>query len=335
MNNLSSRTGSKRNLFLIFGGLGIIAISTYFICNKKSKKIIQHVDQRPKVSEEGHKITFPPTSPGLQQIEVSKFNKTSEFISVGAPARIIASVSSSVGNRGRIVLFESPEINTLYANYQQSRNSLNRTSKNLARIKDMYQNQVATMKDMIEAETDYGNAKAEFSETEGKLRALGFNPVELGSVKSNTIILISDIPESDLVNVSKGKQVKITFTSFPNEKFVGRSDAVGDNVDPLTRTVKVRVSMPNKGNQFKPGMYAHIEFSEKGNASAVIPYTSIVTVEGNTYVFVQTEPGVFVRRKIVLGSSGIDKVGVISGLEIGEDVVTKGAILLKGLSFGF
>ncbi|NUM42438.1 MAG: efflux RND transporter periplasmic adaptor subunit [Leptospiraceae bacterium] len=333
--NTSMKNNSKQKWVFILGGLLLVIIATYFLCHKKARKNTPNSLTRPQVTDNGQKISFLPGSNGLQQIEVSKFDKTSEFISVGAPGRIIASVSSSLGGRGKIILFESPEINTLYANYQQSRNALNRSSKNLTRIKDMYANQVATMKDMIEAETDYGNARAEFSETEGKLRALGFNPVELGSVKTNTIILISDIPESDLINVSNGKEVKITFTSFPNEVFKGRSDAIGDNVDPLTRTVKVRVSMANKNNQFKPGMYAHIEFSEKGKSNAVIPYTSIVTVEGNTYVFVQTEPGVFIRRKILLGDSGIDKVGVIEGLRIGEDVVTKGAILLKGLSFGF
>jgi len=313
----------------------IFCLIPFFDSCRCAKEKVPPKNFRPTVSADGIKITFHPESPGMKQIQVSKFDKSSDFISIGAPARIIASVASSSSGRGRIVLFESADINTLYAQYLQSRNALNRTSKNLQRIKDMYQNQVATLKDMIEVETEYGNAQAEFAETEGKLRAMGFNPVELGTIRANTVLLISDIPEGNLGAVAKGKSVKIVFTSFPDQKFTGVAAAVGDNVDPLTRTVKVRVAMQNYQNKFKPGMYAHIEFSEKSSSGAVIPFSSVVTVEGNTYIFVQKDPGEFERRQIVLGNSGIDKVGVIKGLEFGEEIVVQGTLLLKGLSFGY
>jgi membrane fusion protein, heavy metal efflux system len=289
---------------------------------------------RPTVTEEGTKIKFDPESPGLKQITVSKFSESGGFITISAPARVIASITSSTSG-GRIVLFESPDINAMYASYQTSRSALNRSTKNLARLQDMYKNQVATLKDIIEAEAAVNSDQAEFSEYEGKLRALGFNPNELQGVATNTVWLICDIPETNMSVIKKGKDVKVYFASFPELKLVGKSEAIGDNVDPLTRTVKMRISLANKDNMFKPGMFAKVELGDESKNIPVIPFTSVITVEGQAYVFVQTSPGEFVRRPVTLGNSGSDNVSVVQGLSSGEEVVTGGAMLLKGLSFGY
>ncbi len=316
------------SIFLII----LLVASTLFFCKKKP--IEQPKNMRPVISEEGLKIKFDPESPGLGQIKVSKFGEGEGFITIAAPSRVIASISTSVSG-GRIVLFESPDINGTYASYQVSKTSLIRASKNLARVQDMFKNQVATQKDIIEAEAAVNSAQAETSEYEGKLRALGFNPSELQFVNSNIVWLICDIPETNMSVIKKGKEVKVHFASFPEQTLKGKADAIGDNVDPLTRTVKVRVSLPNKDGKFKPGMFAKVEFGDEAKDVAVIPFTSVVTVEGQAYVFVQTTPGEFVRRPVVLGNSGSDNVSIVQGLFPGEEVVTGGAMLLKGLSFGY
>lgn len=326
---------TKRNYQILFAIL--IAILAVFIIIKMKKKpeVVNAKLTKPEVLDNGGIIKFPVDSIGLDRIKVAKIEKGSEFITVGAPGRIIASITQSVSGGNQIVLFESADINTLYADYVRSRNSMTRTVKNLNRLKDMFRNQVATEKDIIEAEADANNAKAELAETEGKIRALGFNPAELDRVKKDTVWLISDVPESDLNNVEKGKKVKIKFTSFPELDLKGVAEAIGDNVDPTTRTVKVRIAMSNEKNQFKPGMFAHVEFGDTVGASFVIPFTSIFTVEGNAFAFVQKSPGEFEKRALILGNSDKTKVEVIKGLTWGEEVVVSGTLLLKGLSIGY
>ncbi|MCE9501848.1 MAG: hypothetical protein K8R21_15310 [Leptospira sp.] len=95
--------------------------------------------------------------------------------------------------------------------------------------------------------------------------------------------------------------------------------------------------MPNKGSQFRPGMYAKVEFTDKSSAAGagVLPYMSLVTVESKNYVFVEKSPGEFERREVTIGSSGLDKISIVEGIGKGETVVTTGAMLLKGLSFGY
>jgi multidrug efflux pump subunit AcrA (membrane-fusion protein) len=304
--------------------------------NCKKKEVTPQKNFRPVVSEEGKKILFDPESPGLGQIQVNKFLKDGGFISISAPARVIATISSSLNGGGRIVLFESADLNAIYASYQLSRTSLTRASKNLNRVKDMYKNLVATEKDIIEAEAEVNSSSAEVAEFEGKLRAVGFNPNELQSVASNSVLLISDVPETNMSVIKKGKQVKVKFASFPDLNLTGKADAIGDNIDPVTRTIKVRVVLSNKEGKFKPGMYARVDFGEETVSDiAVVPYSSVITVEGKTYVFVQKTRGEFERREVVLGNSGTDNIAVLQGLFPDEEVVTGGAMLLKGLSFGY
>jgi len=320
--------------FEMTGVMFLLLFSLSLFVSCKKTQVEPPKNYRPVISEEGLKIKFDPESPGLNQIKVSKFGEGEGFITIAAPSRVIASVSTSVSG-GRIVLFESPEINALYASYQMSKTALTRSSKNLARVQDMFKNQVATQKDIIEAEAAVNSDQAEVSEFEGKLRAIGFNPSELQSVFPNTVLLICDIPETNMSVIKKGKEVKVHFASFPDQVLKGKADAIGDNVDPRTRTVKVRVSLPNKESKFKPGMFAKVEFGDEAKDVAVIPFSSVVTVEGKAYVFVQTTPGEFVRRPVVLGNSGSDNVSIVQGLFPGEEVVTGGAMLLKGLSFGY
>ncbi len=322
--------------YYIIGVLAILIIGEFFYSKHKHKEEAKkYAYIKPEVLESGKIIKFPNGSVGIDRIKTAKIEKGSNFITVGAPARIISSITSSMAGGSRIVLFESPELNSLYAQYVRSRNAVTRSVKNLKRLKDMYVNQVATEKDIIEIETEASNSQAELAEAEGKLRALGFNPVELDRVRDNMVWLICDVPEGDLTSISKDNKVRIKLTSFPELSLYGTAEAIGDNVDPTTRTVKVRIAMPNKDNRFKPGMFAHVEFGESLGSSFVIPITSIFTNEGQDYIFVKKGEGIFEKKNVILGNSDREKIEVVSGLTWNEEVVISGTILLKGLSVGY
>jgi len=99
------------------------------------------VDARPSVSADGRAIDFPNGAPGLKAIRSEEMRKGEALMSVIAPARIVASVGPSRLGDGNTVLFESPDVTTLYSQYQQSKANAERTSKNLARVRDMFNNQ--------------------------------------------------------------------------------------------------------------------------------------------------------------------------------------------------
>lgn len=328
-------SSKKLRIVLIVAVAAISASIVSLGFNKSTKKAAVR-PQKAIVHDKGERIEFKENSPGLEIIKSAEIGKEGEFVNVEAPARLIATTAPSVSNGDQIVLFESAELNDLYVGYVHAKNSLNRSRKNLDRIKDMFKHRVATEKDLVEAETEVNNDEAEFAEFEGKLRAVGLNPALLAKAASQTAWIISDVPESQLSNLQKGKRVKVVFSSFPNNEWNGTAEALGDNVDPYTRTVKVRIAIKNEGYRLKPGMFAVVRFPEEtGGNSVVIPFTSVVTIEGKNYVFVEESPGDFFRREVVLGISTRERVNVLEGLTKGDRVVVEGAILLKGLSFGF
>lgn len=332
---------NKKTMNIIMLGAAVlgasIVVTRLYGCkgNSNAEETLPRVPPKAIVAESGMKITFPEGHPGLKLLRTTTAKKGSVLISVSAPARVVASITSAGTDGERIVLFESPDATSLYSQYKQARSNVELAAKNLARVRDMFENRAATAKDLYQAETDEANAHAAKAEFESKLRAAGFNPAELGNVRPGTIWLISDVPETQLNEVQKGEEVDVMFSSFPDKKFVGRADTIGDVVDPITRTVKVRVIMRNPQGKFLPGMFARVDFGDSLNGVIILPPSTVVTVEQEDYVFVETAPGEFHRRQVTLANSSGSQIVVLKGLDDGEKVVTEGAMLLKGLSFGF
>jgi membrane fusion protein, heavy metal efflux system len=290
---------------------------------------------RADVTDNGRTIIFPSASPGLQRIRTVVVKRGSATIPVVTPAHVVASITSGLVTKDKIVLFESPEVTSLYSQYRQARANAERTEKNLARVRDMYESRAATGKDVNDTETEAATTRAAAAESEGKLRELGFNPVELDAVSPGTVWLICDISESLLDEVQQGEEVPIKYASFPNVVFSGHADAVGEVVDPVTRTVKVRVSARNAAGRILPGMFARVDFGDPRDGVVVLTSSAVTTVEGSDYAFVQTGEGRFERRQIMIASSPDTTIVVLKGIEDGDRVVNDGTMLLKGLSFGY
>ncbi|TGL44748.1 efflux RND transporter periplasmic adaptor subunit [Leptospira perdikensis] len=327
----------NRNSLLLLVAIASITFVTVLVyaLNRPAKKVAKP-PEKAIVHEKGERIEFKPGSPGLELVKSRTVGGGGEFVSLESPARIIAATTSSVSSGGKIVIFESAELNDLYVGFVHARNEVYRSRKNLSRIQDMFKHRVATEKDLVEAETSLGNDTAQLAEFEGKLRAQGLDPNKLGNAGNNIAWVICDIPESQIENLKKGRKVKINFNSSPGTDWVGTAQAIGDNVDPITRTAKVRIEIINKHKDLKPGMFGVVRFPEQiaGN-TVVLPYTSIVTVEGTNYVFVEETPLNFHKRQVTLGVSTKESVNITEGVTPGERVVVEGSILLKGLSFGF
>lgn len=290
---------------------------------------------RAVVSENGLRVDFPKDNPGLTLIHAALIEKGKATVSVVAPARVVATIGSTLAGNERTVLFDASDVTSLYSQYRQGRVNADRAARNFTRMKEMYDNHAATAKDLLDAETDAANAKTAMAEFEVKMRALGFNPDELATVPPGTAWMMCDVTESQLPDVQKGEDVDVVFSAYPGSKVIGKADAVGDVVDPITRTVKVRVSVKNPHNKFLPGMYARVDFGDPIENAILLPLAAVVTVEGNDFVFVERSSGSFERRRVTLMKAGEQQVVVLQGVEGGERVVVDGAMLLKGLSFGY
>jgi hypothetical protein len=328
----------KKKILIISIALIVLIGALYFIffgSDGGDKKPDQPVSGKVIVSDDGCKIVFPAGSDGLNRIKSELISRADQMVQVLAPSRIVATVSSSPDGKEKIVLFDSPDLTGLYSQFRQSKINLSLAQKNLARIKEMYESNSATEKDFTQAQSDEANARATFSEMEGRFKAYGFNANEIADTPPGMVWLISDVTEVQLRDVDKGEDVDIYFDAFPEKKLIGKAVAIGDVVDPVTRTIKVRVTMPNHGLNLYPGMFARIDYGDPRISVLSVPVTSLITVEGKDYVFVQTTFNEFVRRNVMLSEPSGSRIIVLNGIKNGEKIVTEGTMLLKGLSFKY
>ena len=289
----------------------------------------------PQVEENGALIRLSPLADtGL--FKIVKVRLGTFRLNLDAPSRVVASLShSKSGSEGPIALFESADLTSLYSSFNQNKANFDKMSRNVERTKDLFAHQAATGKDLGDAQNDWTTANAVLKETESKLRALGFDPGEFQKAAPGQVWMISDISETQIHSLHTGSLVSMEFTSYPGEEFQGKVEAIGEVVDALTRTVKVRISVPNSTHRLRPGMFANVRFGREEKQVICLPPSTVVTVQGHDYLFVCTRPGEFRRREIILGQQSGDSVAIVQGLKVGEVVAVEGAILLKGISFGY
>lgn len=152
--------------------------------------------------------------------------------------------------------------------------------------------------------------------------------------------VIANIPEKDIPYIHQdqlkhGQTVEVIVTAYPGQLFHGKITYVGDVLDAATRTMRLRLELPNPDRKLKPEMYATIRvYSDAEKDVLVVPESSIQRDRDKRFVFVQRDPQSFEVRDVKLGPSSADMVKVLDGLREGESIVTQGAFVLKSELLG-
>jgi cobalt-zinc-cadmium efflux system membrane fusion protein len=168
--------------------------------------------------------------------------------------------------------------------------------------------------------------KGEVVETTEKL----FVIADLSDVWVTAVIPEKDIPYIRPDQTNAEQSVEVLVAAYPGQVFKGRITYVGDVLDPATRTMRLRLELPNPERKLKPAMYATVRvYSEPEPNVLLIPEAAVQRDRDRRFVFVQREPTVFEARDVKLGLSNGHDVRVQDGLLEGESIVTKGAFVLK------
>jgi cobalt-zinc-cadmium efflux system membrane fusion protein len=141
--------------------------------------------------------------------------------------------------------------------------------------------------------------------------------------------------EKDLSRLKVGARVDVQLNAFPGEHFEGAVEYIGQQTDPVARTLTARVGLKNAGGRLRIGLFgsAHVEVAEAGETApqVVVPRAAVTEVGGKNVVFVKAKDGDFVVHEVTLGEAALTQVQVLSGLSGGEEVVTRGVFTLKSL----
>jgi cobalt-zinc-cadmium efflux system membrane fusion protein len=145
----------------------------------------------------------------------------------------------------------------------------------------------------------------------------------------SNVWLVADIPEQDAGDITIGKAVEAEIPALPGQTLKGRLSFVSATVNPDTRTVRVRMDLPNPRGRFKPAMLATMTLKDKAQREQLIPVTAVVREENQDHVFVETAPDTFVLRKVTLGAEFGDSRVLTAGVNPGEQIVVNGAFHLN------
>ncbi|HUE85165.1 MAG TPA: efflux RND transporter periplasmic adaptor subunit [Vicinamibacterales bacterium] len=151
-------------------------------------------------------------------------------------------------------------------------------------------------------------------------------------VDLSVVWIVADVYESDFSRVRVGSDATIATAAYPGVSLRGRVSYIDPQMNPETRTARVRVEVPNPRGELRLGMYADVVVTgAPGTSMAVIPRSAIQNVGDRTVVYLADpqEPGTFTEREVRLGRSFGGQVEVVSGVQPGDAIVSEGSFFVR------
>ena len=148
----------------------------------------------------------------------------------------------------------------------------------------------------------------------------------------SSVWLIAAVNEADLPHLRTGEHVTVRSTAWPNQTFPGAVTLIGSTLDPATRTIQLRATIPNPHNQLKPQMFTTADIEETGAAprqAIYVPEDALQEINGIQSVFVTVDGTHFSPRALKTLPAVSGQVEVTDGLRPGDRIAVAGAFTLK------
>lgn len=241
-----------------------------------------------------------------------------------------------------------------------AQSSLTLAKKSLDAAKDMFKSGLSSQNDLLQAETNYTQAKANLSHvqtvmnlqhtgngTQSVIKApiSGFvvekfvtNNTSIRPDNSNPMFTISDLKnvwvmanvyESNLQKVKVGDRVEVTTLSYPDRVFNGKVDEMMNVLDPQSKVMKLKVVLDNSDYALKPQMFASVRvIQNEGGSSLSISSHSLIFDNSQYYVLVYKSPSDIRIVPVTIVNNVGDIVYITSGVQPGDILVSSNALLI-------
>jgi len=156
-------------------------------------------------------------------------------------------------------------------------------------------------------------------------------------MEGGTIVKLADLTSlwaeaqvytSQMASINSSSSVVVQLPDFENKEITGKIDFVNPEINPDTRINLIRVSIPNPGNQLKPGMPAYVILKSPKQQSLTLPIDAVIRDGKGATVWLQTGSNFFKSVMVETGLETDDRIEIKSGLKEGDVVVISGAYLL-------
>ena len=285
----------------------------------------------------------------------------------------VVSLRGEVGDQVKpaqvLVELDAPDVGTADADWQKARADQVKKQRAFDRAKILFEGEVLAKKDFESAEADIDQARSETRRAALRMRNLDTAGAQNGifSLKARmagviaerqinpgqevrpdlptplfvitdlaSLWVIVDVPEQVAAQIQAGQSAVVESDAWPGQRFTAKVERVGIMLDPQTRRIQIRCAVQNPEHRLKPEMFARVSFlPAAGAVQAIAVPNGGLFLEGRySYVFVQTKPGTFEKRRVDIRQTGNERSYIDSGLDSGEQVVTEGALLLNSEAGG-
>lgn len=154
-------------------------------------------------------------------------------------------------------------------------------------------------------------------------------------INLDNMYIETDVPESHIKNVVKGKEVIVTIPILGDTTTTTIRQA-GNFINPANRTYKIEVGLSNKNHTIKPNLTAKLQINDYTNAQAILIPQSIISenAQGQQYLYKvsdKKESGEGVAERIIVetGLTQGDYIEILSGIEVGDEIILEGARRVK------
>lgn len=296
------------------------------------------------------------------------------YAEVGTPVaarvtRLLVNAGDRVRSGQTLAELTSPELGRERAEYLSARARLTLAEAALERKRGLATEKIVPLREVQEAESAAGEARAALRASRAAIAAFGVEPPtdEGDGATSSAFVLRSPVAgsviertalvgqmldpaspafrigelstlwltvhafERDAVRIQQGVAASLYFPALPGQDFEGTVTVVGNQVERDSRTVPIRIDVNNKNNLLRPGMSATatLPVGATGAPILTVPVASVQRVRNEWCVFLPRDANHFEIRRIGRGRDLGGEVEVLSGVRAGENIVVDGAFLLK------
>lgn len=280
----------------------------------------------------------------------------------GRVTRISADVGQAVKPGQVLAELASPEFGAAQADTSRAQADATLAKQALQRQRELLEAGVVARKDLEQAEAEAARTQAEVARAQARTSLYGsgtgvnqqlglrsdmagvvvernLNPgqevrpdgasVPLFVVSDPSVLWVQiDAHEADVADLRPGARVILQVPTLPDQKLEATISAVTDQIDPTTRTIKIRATVTNAKRLLKSEMLASVRYDRKVDACVEVPATAVFLRGNQHYVFVQSQAGVFESRDVKVAHEGAKQVLLSEGLKAGEQVVVQNGLLL-------
>jgi Cu(I)/Ag(I) efflux system membrane fusion protein len=145
----------------------------------------------------------------------------------------------------------------------------------------------------------------------------------------SSVWLAVAVPESDAGAITVGQAVEARLPAFPGTTLSGKVSAILPETNPDSRTLRVRVELPNPDGRLRPGLTAQVRLNRATEQSVLwVPSEAVIRTGRRALVMLAEDAGRYRPVEVQPGQESDGRTAILKGLSEGQKVVTSGQFLL-------